>query len=272
MDTVGDVLTLLYTARQRLSSIQVTVRTRHDVARAREAHDRWTAQIPWTAQQSPESVAMLTEVDDDWPLSSPPPIGWVSRLWAALHRRPVRWPAGTISVPTSPGGKQPPLSAYVEWESRLWMQSPSRWRYEGGPWGSPHSTIVRDEPSERSPDPPDFPDPMLTYMLDPVGIIPELWLEPLGRGVQAGREGIRVRGLPRIGPMEDARLEMGDISPSVLWLGADEYDVLVDAEHGVLLRCAASMDGEEFNRTEIVSVVFDGPIPDSLLSSSPRAE
>jgi hypothetical protein len=58
------------------------------------------------------------------------------------------------------------------------------------------------------------------------------------------------------------------ISPVLLWLSADECDLLVDAERGVILRATVSMDGAAFAGTELVRVVFDEAISDRVFTSS----
>jgi hypothetical protein len=92
-------------------------------------------------------------------------------------------------------------------------------------------------------------------MLDPAAIIPYLWLEPLDRTRQAGREAIRVRGLPR-------REVVEELSPTVLRLGADEYELLVDAERGMFFRYIARLDGKVFAGREVLGVAVDTPFLD----------
>jgi hypothetical protein len=40
-------------------------------------------------------------------------------------------------------------------------------------------------------------------------------------------------------------------------LGADEYEVVVDAERGVLLRCSSCLGGEDFDALEVEKIHFD---------------
>jgi hypothetical protein len=217
MDTIRDVLELLYNAYERFSSVQVTVRTWYDVVRQREGWERWAAQEP------PGSVAFLEALEAD----------------------------GATSARLDP--------AIIEWIERLWLHKPSRCRYESGLAGGRRDEIISGDRLDQISSPPESPGSRIAEMLDPAPLIPFLWLQPLGRAAYAGREAIRVRGLPR-------RKLVDGIAPALLWLGASEYNLLVDAERGVLLRATASMDDEEFAGSEFVHVVFDEAIPDSVFT------
>lgn len=76
-------------------------------------------------------------------------------------------------------------------------------------WGGGSRTLVGDDFRERGPNPPRWEDAEIADLLDPVGLTPERWLEPVGRTIHAGREAIRIRGTPR---KED---EM-DVSPATI--------------------------------------------------------
>jgi hypothetical protein len=52
-------------------------------------------------------------------------------------------------------------------------------------------------------------------------------------------------------------VEEWDHFPGPLRWGADEYEVLVDSERGVLLRCASRLDGEDFDALEVEEIHFD---------------
>ncbi|MBA2617465.1 MAG: hypothetical protein H0U91_04765 [Rubrobacter sp.] len=45
--------------------------------------------------------------------------------------------------------------------------------------------------------------------------------------------------------------------PDPLSWGADEYEVVVDAERGVLLRCASRLRGADFDALEVEEIHFD---------------
>jgi hypothetical protein len=86
-----------------------------------------------------------------------------------------------------------------------------------------------------------------------------LQLEELPRSTFLGREVITLRGLPRtITTADDHRRMMNALH--VLGLGADEYLLALDAEHGVLLRSEARIAGEAFCVLEMTQVSFDAKL------------
>lgn len=64
-----------------------------------------------------------------------------------------------------------------------------------------------------------------------------------------------------------AAVEEWDFDPEPLWWGADEYEVLVDAERGVILRCASRIGGEDFDALEVEEISYDEPLPEDVFSS-----
>ena len=58
-----------------------------------------------------------------------------------------------------------------------------------------------------------------------------------------------------------------DVHPDPLYWGADEYEVLVDAERGVLLRCASRLAGEDFDALEVEEIHFDERFPEDTFAS-----
>lgn len=102
-----------------------------------------------------------------------------------------------------------------------------------------------------------------TYLFDPDGIaglpLGGLDLRVEGNTRRAGREAIRMVGVP---------VEEWDHFPEPLWWGADEYEVLVDAERGVLLRCASRLNGEDFNALEVEEISFDERFPDDIFTAA----
>ena len=235
MSALGELLELLYTARDRFSTVEAELLNWRHVGPADRALERWAAGKP------PGSVSVLRAVDDGG------------------------------AVPSAP---QP---AIIEHTSRIWYRKPSHWRYEGhqhgvgkpslqiidgGRWWAYHhggvaQTNVRSDQTlsseHRSVDEQleSFPS------LDPSGLIPGLSLEPLDRVVHRGREAIHARALPRGGADPD------------LWPGGDQYELLVDAERGVLLRITGQMDGDELGGMELTSVAFDEELPDERFTFDP---
>ena len=95
--------------------------------------------------------------------------------------------------------------------------------------------------------------------LDPSWLISALWMEPAGRTIHAGREAIRVRAEP----VDDDDIRW------YAWKSADEFELLVDAERGTLLRIGARERGAEFAGIEVTSIEFDSPIPNGVFAFSP---
>jgi hypothetical protein len=85
----------------------------------------------------------------------------------------------------------------------------------------------------------------------------------LNEGVElmwAEREAMRIRGVPG----EELDWEW---DPDPLHWGADEYEVLVDTERGVLLRCASRLRGKDFNTLEIEEIHFDEQFAEDTFAS-----
>ena len=57
-----------------------------------------------------------------------------------------------------------------------------------------------------------------------------------------------------------------DSPPEPLWWGADDYELVIDAERGVLLRLASRFGGRAFDVTEILDIDFDEALPDDTFT------
>ena len=76
----------------------------------------------------------------------------------------------------------------------------------------------------------------------------------------AGREAVRLVGVP------GTEWEW-DWDPDPLSWGADEYEVLVDAERGVLLRCASRLRGKDFDALDVEEIYFDEQLSEEVFTS-----
>ncbi len=108
-----------------------------------------------------------------------------------------------------------------------------------------------------------------TYLLDPDGPgIPsfanELKLRVAGTTIKASREAVCLVGV--IGPGWDWETD-DDRDPDPLGWGADEYEFLVDAERGVLLRCASRLNGADFHTLEVEEIYFDEQFTEDVYTS-----
>jgi hypothetical protein len=85
-------------------------------------------------------------------------------------------------------------------------------------------------------------------------------LEPRieGRVRWAGRKAVRLVGVP-----PEVKQEW---DPDPLSWGADEYEVVVDAERGVLQRCASRLRGKDFDALEVEEIYFDEHFDEEVFS------
>lgn len=187
------------------------------------------------------------------------------RHMAAERRRGGRSSFGTRST-----GDQ---SETYESTSSLWHERPDRWRIQhvqrhdpepeetvtvidGDTWWlySPSMGALTNEG-----DPGHGVGRAGEHLLDPSELIPAHDFEIVGSDERAGRPCIVVRARPR--PLEHG-FHRGP-------MGADEVDLLVDAERGVLLRQAARIEGEEYQVSEVLEIEFDGPVPPDTFRFKP---
>jgi outer membrane lipoprotein-sorting protein len=157
----------------------------------------------------------------------------------------------------------------VESAWRLWMEGTDRIRAEfsvghgemviavvdGKTWWSwsPSSGALTNEGSENA-------ETGLgpgTDLVHPAAILPAVDLEVRGRTTKLGRSAYEVLAVPTTGndDEEDFGLLHG------IGSGAEEYELLVDAERGVLLRTVARLHGRPFLILEMDEVAFDEELP-----------
>lgn len=153
---------------------------------------------------------------------------------------------------------------------RIWHERPDRWRQEAElPDGSGTEYWVIDGRSYWSYSPREgayaaisasagfAPEFEIEHVFDPESIGPQLEQLEIRAFVpvlHAGREAIRVEAtMPG---------EWGFV-PEPLWWGADDYEIVVDAERGVVLRLASRLSGRAFDATEVLNVSFDETFSES---------
>ena len=81
-----------------------------------------------------------------------------------------------------------------------------------------------------------------------------------GPTTRAGREAWRMSGVP------GAEWDWG-WDPDPLGYGADKHEVVVDAERGVLLRCASRLRGRDFDALEVEEIHSDEPLGPEVFTS-----
>ena len=90
-------------------------------------------------------------------------------------------------------------------------------------------------------------------MLQPFDLIPHIVVSPIGVTSVAGRRAVRVRATPR-------RQEI-DVSDPTVWTVADEYELLVDEERGIILGLTAFNKGRAFADEEFLRIRFANALP-----------
>lgn len=92
----------------------------------------------------------------------------------------------------------------------------------------------------------------------PEGAVQPLRIEVLGSSRHLDRDVIRAR-------LQVLDWGSRDLWSENLWV-ADDYDILVDARIGILLRVACRLAGEEFSVREVYDVAFDTAMDSSLFA------
>jgi hypothetical protein len=244
------VLELIRSAPRRYETVRASLRYRGEGSTIKALRDRYLASEAYRLETggSPASSEDGQRAEPDGPF------GWACRVWYAKvspdrgerYRLELELPEEVY-----PGGGVD-ISA---WDGRI-----------AGPRGTDTVVHSRIGGGPREGDPPwlDLAQDSFwtTYLFDPDGIaglpLDQLDLRVEGRTRKAGREAIRLMG---------ATVEEWEYAPEPLWWGADEYEVVVDAERGVLLRCASRLNGEDFDALEVEEIHFDEPLPEGVFTS-----
>jgi hypothetical protein len=162
--------------------------------------------------------------------TSPHEGGDFERIWRVWHERPNRWrqeaelPDGTEYTVIDGGS--------------FWFHSPHE--------GAHAATITEGQFG------PEFE---IAYVFDPEHGAPDLaclQMRVVDRIRHAGREALRVVAVKPGG---------WETIPEPLWWGADDYELVVDAERGTILRLASRLEGRAFDATEVLDICFDEVFP-----------
>lgn len=167
--------------------------------------------------------------------------------------------------------------------SRLWLQKPDRIRLERErlsgsgafaealervevgrdwwEWREGHHAV------KGTMEPKSFRPCQFEGMLATQWIVPALRLEALDTATVCGRSGIRLRGTSPRGLEYPARApDWRDHFTD----GADEYELVVDRERGVLLFMESRFGGELLDVKEVRKVEFDAELPESTFVFVPK--
>jgi outer membrane lipoprotein-sorting protein len=244
---LNDLLELLYTARKRFSSIQVSWQYRYNRGLMNAAQERWFSQQP------PGSVGVLKSENVEkagYPSESEQVIR--RRVW---WRKPSCWRREEQAARTmvkilcedrfwiywAAGGKL--YTNVMPEDKRPELQIIQRKRRQGEQF-TDLSQELREVP-----------------VIDPSLLLATHDLQLVENTVFAGRKAVRVQGVFRKGRAPGWEPHF--------WSFADEHEFLVDLERGILLRYAARFKGQEFAVAAVDEVIFDEPIPDSVFSFVP---
>jgi outer membrane lipoprotein-sorting protein len=183
-----------------------------------------------------------------------------------------------IAVSYAHRSDRPDRSEEEESDWRLWIALPDKIRLEfpvgietltavfHGPiwWSmSPHmgARTNEGEPDVRHGTGPGYP------LTDPARLASALDLVVRDTANIAGREALLMTGTPRRGSggllnqlAEEEALD--DLGGS----GADEFEVAVDVERGVILRAEARLEAQPFHVIKFIEVEFDEPLPADTFS------
>lgn len=240
-----NLLTLLYTARDNFTSIEVAWTYWYNPEKMNAVMQRWASEQP------PGSVTSLEIASGDETQATPQTWQFSRNLW---WRKPDCWREDDKSDTPGHVSRSTTILCGGRWFSFIWplnwlhtnvspseQEFPSSWR------------VIRDEKT------PDIEDRIEGIpIVDPALLLGMHQLHIVEETTHAGRDAVRVRAVYRRG----ANLSLD----GMFWSRADKYHLLVDKERGVLLRYAAVFEGEEFAVALVDRIVFDEPIPDAIFS------
>ena len=224
------------TESERLLELMFSARDRYRTARAniREWRDERTADD--LRERFSETELYREVFGPPSPQRSPHERGDFQRIWRVWHERPDRW-RQEAGLPDGSGTEYRVIDG-----KSFWFYNP----HEGA-----HAATTKGRFG------PEFE---IAYVFDPESGAPDLsYLEMrvVDRIRHAGREALRVEATKPGG---------WETVPEPLWWGADDYELVVDAERGVLLRLASRLDGRVFDVTEVLEVGFDEIFPEGTFS------
>lgn len=240
-----DVVQLIRTAPERYETVRASLAYRGDGRRIKAMRERFAGSEAGRRifGDSPDGI-YHPEPDSEF--------GWRCRIWRVDEhrwRQELELPDGGASIVVSTGNIRP-------------FGTPE------GPPGSSEMWELRVGDGSREDDPQWLISPTdvfwTMYPFDPAGFasidgeLERMELSVEEGVIRAGREAIRLRGVP---------LEEWEYPPEPLWWGADEYEAVVDAERGVLLRLASRLGGQDIDALEVEEISFDEPFGEEVFAS-----
>jgi len=229
MSRLGDLLELLHGARQRWQTAQVVVRRWHELERGHRAMERGAERA--RARGSGVSMLRVGPRSSEEDAEARQVSESISRLWLDPGRDRVRIER------SDPHGDFYSVRVGERW----WSYHPIQGAISN-----------EDDPSVHLGSTDD-----VGALLDPALLLGRLDFEPIGERMGAEREGIVVRATLR--ELEDPHRQ-GHYLPE----GADDFELLVDVERGILLRLEARLDAGPFMILELTEAHFDETFPDDV--------
>lgn len=222
------VLELIFGAKERYRTARATIREWRDGKIVSEVRERFHASAPYrrTFGHEPGDPTPSRYETEDF-----------ERIWRVWHERPDCW-RQEAELPDGSGT-----------EYRV-IDGRSFWSYS--PRDGAHAATTASGTFG-----PEFE---IAYVFDPESGAPDLYyleMRVVGRIRHAGREALRV---------EATMSSEWEYPPEPLWWGADDYELVVDAERGVILRLASRLEGRAFDVTEVLDVGFDETFPESMFA------
>jgi outer membrane lipoprotein-sorting protein len=201
---------------------------------------------------------------------------------AAAEAAKARGGSSVTIISTGPGEEPAPTITEAEW--RIWLERPDRVReeFDGQGFGCPLAVRVGSRwwaydrwngaiTNEGEEGVGSGVGDTFGAWLEPASILGLLELEPLGDGKVAARQAITARATrPTAGMSDEDDLEW---SLHRLGVSAEEYELAIDSERGVILRLEARHGGEPYFVGEAESVAFDEPIAaETFVFTPPEGE
>ena len=240
-----EVLQLVRSAPERYETVRAALRYQGNGSTIKAVRERFlrsdAGRRPFGSPVEPFEPIRHSEPDGRF--------GWRCRLWRvddARWRQELELPGGGVDIAASAGRRRSPIDGSPA-SGKVWNQ-----RIGAGQRADDPSWLMGTDTF------------WTMYPFDPAGFagidqkLDQLDLEAEHSVLWAGREAVRLRGVPA---------KEWEGPPEPLWWGADEYEVIVDAERGVLLRTASRLAGEDFDALEVEEIHFDEQFPEDVLTS-----
>ena len=239
-----EVLSLIHAAPERYETVRASLVYRGDGPKIKAMREKYAR----------SEAGRRTFGDSSDGIYHPEPdsaFGWRCKVWRVDEhrwRQELELPNGEVSIPVSNGRIRPfgtpegPAGSSEVWELRTLGGS----RSKDSRWLNATDTF------------------WTMYPFDPAGFASiDDELESLDLEVEegfrwSGQEAVRLKGVP---------VEEWEYQPEPLWWGADEYETVVDAEKGILLRLASRLGGRDIDALEVEEVSFDEPFDDEVFTS-----